>query len=86
MSANHSLGGSRPGVRIRTELAYQMCACCMGLFPSIAECICVYCEAKVCPSCIEPIDEIDEVVCLSCAGSRDRSLEPRVAKRAALTN
>jgi hypothetical protein len=28
----------------------------------------VYCDAKVCPSCIEPIDDIDEVVCLSCAG------------------
>jgi len=86
MSANHSLGGPRFNVRIRTELAYQMCASCMGLFPSIAECICVYCEAKVCPSCIEPIDEIDEVVCLSCAGSRDGLRESRAAKRALLTN
>jgi hypothetical protein len=68
MSANHALGGARPVVRIRTELAYQMCACCYGLFPSVAECLCVYCDAKVCPSCIEPIDDIDEVVCLSCAG------------------
>ncbi|MFT3925402.1 MAG: hypothetical protein QM778_22885 [Myxococcales bacterium] len=71
MSANHAAGGVRPSVGLRTELAYQMCAHCTGLYPAIAECVCVYCEAKVCPSCVELIDEIDEVVCVSCGGARN---------------
>lgn len=70
MSANHAIGGTRAHFGLRTELAYQMCAHCYGVYPSIAECLCVYCEARVCPSCVELINDIDEVVCLSCGGEK----------------
>jgi|GEM_PF-5353075 len=70
MSANHAARGLPPGAGIRTELVYQMCAHCHALYPLLAECVCLYCEAKVCPSCVELIDEIDEVVCVGCGGSQ----------------
>jgi hypothetical protein len=89
MSANHALGGARVHVRLRTELAYQMCSQCHGLYPSIAECVCVYCEATVCPSCVELLEDIDEVVCLSCVeaggcGHPQWSGEPSAAEPLAL--
>lgn len=88
MPANHAMGGARVHVGLRTELAYQMCASCYALYPSIAECVCVYCEARVCPSCVELIEDIDEVVCLGCGGEQPES-EPALLtepKRVVLQN
>ncbi len=76
MSANHAIGGARAHASLRTELVYQMCARCCGLYPSIAECQCVYCDAQVCPGCVELIEEIDEVVCRSCCGEEKAAPQP----------